>query len=82
MLDNIAQAGIFAFGVTSVLLISYKNRWGFVVGLLSQPFWFTSAILNKQWGIVAINCVYLVVWSLGVYNWFFKKEQVKESEKI
>jgi nicotinamide riboside transporter PnuC len=38
MLDVIAQIGITILGVTTILLVAKKNKWGFVFGLLSQPF--------------------------------------------
>lgn len=81
MLRIVAQAGIFIFGASSILLLSYKNKWGTVLGLLSQPFWFTAAILDEQYGVLAVNVVYLIVWSIGVYNWFFKKDSVYETKK-
>jgi len=70
MLENISQIAIFIMGVFSIFLISNKNKWGFVVGLLSEPFWFYTSIHNKQWGLFAITVVYLFVWSWGIYKWF------------
>ncbi|MBP9727936.1 MAG: nicotinamide mononucleotide transporter [Candidatus Moranbacteria bacterium] len=70
-LDIIAQVGITVFGVGSVFLLARKNKWGTVLGLLSQPFWFATAIINDQWGIMILNVVYSATWIYGVYNWFF-----------
>jgi len=47
MLDTISQIGIFIFGVLGIILVARKNKWGFVFGLLSQPFWYITAIINK-----------------------------------
>ncbi|MBI2592440.1 hypothetical protein HYW36_03110 [Candidatus Saccharibacteria bacterium] len=50
-LDIVAQIGIATLGVLSILLVAKKNKWGFVVGFASQPFWYITAYINKQWGI-------------------------------
>lgn len=81
MLRTIAQVGIFVFGTSSILLLSYKNKWGTVLGIISQPFWFTAAILDKQWGVLLTNVIYLIVWIIGFYNWFIKKEGEYEPKK-
>jgi len=78
MWDMVAQAGIFTFGVLGIILVARKNKWGFVFGLLSQPFWFITSIQNGQWGIVAVSIIYTFSWAYGVYNWFWKNEQKKE----
>jgi hypothetical protein len=75
MLDTAAQVGIFAFTVSAVLLVAIKNKWGFMAGVLAQPFWFLTAYLNAQWGVFLVSIVMTVSWSYGVYNWFFKDKQ-------
>lgn len=74
----ISQIGIFCFGVTAIILVARKNKWGFVFGLLSQPFWYTTAILNEQWGVVLVSVVYTGSWAYGVYEWFFKNDNVNK----
>lgn len=74
-IDLIAQIGITIFGVIAILLVARKNKWGFVFGLASQPFWFITAVVNKQWGIFFLNIIYLFSWAYGIYEWFFKKEK-------
>lgn len=71
-LDTVAQVGITFFGVTAIVLVAKKNKWGFVLGLLSQPFWFMTSYINKQWGVFFLSFVYLGTWVLGIYEWFFK----------
>jgi len=71
--DIIAQFGIAVFGVTAIILVARKNKWGFVVGLFSQPFWFATALINKQWGVMALNVVFLLTWVYGIYEWFYRK---------
>jgi len=74
MWDLIAQIGIFIFGVLAIILVARKNKWGFFFGLLSQPFWYITAITNHQWGIVLVSVVYTCSWAYGLYNWFWSKE--------
>ncbi|PJE65062.1 hypothetical protein COU91_03705 [Candidatus Saccharibacteria bacterium CG10_big_fil_rev_8_21_14_0_10_47_8] len=75
--DTVAQIGITLLGVTSIFLVAKKIRWGFVIGLLSQPFWFFTTFHHKQWGIFFLNFVYTGTWILGVYEWFYKKKNRK-----
>lgn len=74
MWDLIAQVGIFIFGVLGIVLAARKNKWGFVFGLLSQPFWYMTGVINHQWGVVAVSVIYTGSWAYGVYNWFWGKE--------
>ncbi len=78
MWDFISQVGIFVFGVLGIILVARKNKWGFVFGLLSQPFWYITAIINEQWGIVLVSLIYTASWTYGIYEWFWKKEQSKK----
>lgn len=74
MLDLIAQIGIAVFGIFAIILVARKNKWGFVLGLLSQPFWILTSYLNKQWGVFLLSLIYCGSWSYGIYEWFFKKK--------
>ena len=80
MWDIIAQVGIFLFGILAIILVARKNKWGFVFGLLSQPFWYITAYVNDQWGVMFLNVVYTGSWFYGIYEWFWKKEADKPSE--
>lgn len=66
------QIFILILGSLAIFLIAIKNKWGFVVGLLSQPFWVYSAYKNEQWGIFILSIVYIINWSIGIYNHFKK----------
>jgi nicotinamide riboside transporter PnuC len=75
MWDTISQIFIAIFGVAAVILVAKKNKWGFVLGLLSQPFWFITSFINKQWGIFFLSIVYAGSWILGIYEWFYKNKK-------
>jgi len=74
-LDFIAQIAITILGVTAITLVAKKNKWGFVVGLTSQPFWLYTSYINKQWGVFVLSVIYIFSWAFGIYEWFFKKEK-------
>ena len=80
MWDTISQIGIAAFGVSAIILVAKKNKWGFVLGLLSQPFWFITSFLNQQWGIFFLNFIYSGTWLLGIYEWFFKNNKNEKKD--
>jgi len=75
MWDIASQIGIAVLGISSVVLVAKKNKWGFVLGLLSQPFWFITSFLNEQWGIFFLSLVYTGSWCLGIYEWFYKDKK-------
>jgi len=79
MWNIISQVGIFLFGVSAIFLVARKNKWGFVLGLMAQPFWYITSIQNKQWGIVLVSVFYTSSWAYGIYEWFWKN---KAEDKI
>ncbi len=65
-------------GSTSIWLVSRTekwSRWGYIIGLISQPFWFYNSYINEQWGILLMSCFYTYSWSQGVYNYWIKKDK-------
>jgi nicotinamide riboside transporter PnuC len=72
MIDTVIQVGIFVFGALAIILVARKNKWGFVIGLLSQPFWFITSYQNKQWGVFLVSIIYTFSWIYGIYLWFYK----------
>jgi len=75
--DMIAQVGIAVFGVAAIILVARKNKWGFVFGLLSSPFWFITSYVNQQWGVFFLNIIYFFSWAYGIYEWFYKGKKTK-----
>jgi nicotinamide riboside transporter PnuC len=76
-LDIAAQIGISVLGVAAIILVARKNKWGFVCGLLTQPFWYITSWTHQQWGIFIISFAYTVSWSYGFYLWFLKTNQAQ-----
>lgn len=75
MIDTISQIGVTILGPLAIFLVSKKNKWGFVVGLASQPFWLITLYLHQQWGPFIVAIIYVGSWGVGVYEWFYKSKQ-------
>ena len=83
MYEIISQAAIFILGTGAIILIAKKNKWGFVAGLLSQPFWFITSYTNEQWGVFLVSIIFTGSWCLGIYEWFFKgKNKRQKNQKM
>lgn len=78
-LTTISQAGIFVFGCSAIWFVGRKDlktrRWGYVLGMLGQPFWFMATIPTKQWGMVAVSVWYAYAWGQGLYNHWIAPEK-------
>lgn len=74
----IAQLGIVTFGASAIFLISFKDtrlrRWGYISGLLSQPFWLWATWDAGQWGIFALTVFYTYSWAQGIWNHWVRPE--------
>lgn len=77
-LDLISQIMITVTGVTAIFLVARKNKWGFVIGLVSAPFWFITSYLNDQWGVFLLNIAYTMNWIYGIYVWFWRDRKKDE----
>lgn len=73
----IDQIGILGFGLGALFLTNVRDtlwrRWAPVCGLLAEPFWFYTGIVNHQWGIIALSFVYMGGWGMGFYNAWIRK---------
>lgn len=82
MIDIISQTAISVLGVAAIILVGNKNRWGFVAGLLSQPFWFMTTYMHEQWGLFALSVIYTGTWMFGIYEWFWKKSPASTAGEV
>lgn len=77
----IIQIMIFILGVPALFLVSRTEewkKWGYVLGLLAQIFWYWETIDKQQWWILALNIVYTFSWCQGIYLYFIKDKTKKE----
>ncbi len=70
---QISEIGIVTFGALAIYLVGLKpdnpwQRWGYICGLCSQPFWFYTTYHAEQWGIFGISVWYLYSWANGLRN--------------
>ena len=75
--ELIAQIGIISLGCSSVWFISRPEtwkwkRWGYILGLAANPFWFYIGYKTQQWGIIIVSLWYTYSWGLGVWNYWIK----------
>ncbi len=75
--DLISQIGLTVLSVSAIVLVAKKNKWGFVAGLLAQPFWFYTSFIHRQWGIFITTVLFTGSFILGIYEWFYKGKKKK-----
>jgi len=76
-MDIFTQIMIFILGVPALWLLGRPEKWsryGFILGLLAQPFWYYQTLCNKQYMILALNIIYTFSWCQGIYFKFIKNE--------
>jgi len=72
---ELSQIGILIFGCSAVWFVGRKEnwrRWGFILGLCSQPFWLYTSIVHEQWGIAILSFWYTYSWCQGIWNFWIK----------
>lgn len=72
-LDKLTQLAIVVLSPIAIYLLAESGpdaRWGFVVGLCSQPFWIYATAKARQLGMFAISLLYLAIWIRGILNHF------------
>ncbi|MCK4814714.1 hypothetical protein KA005_03005 [bacterium] len=65
----IALTGAVAIWLTQQKREGWK-KYACLFGIAGQPFWFYSAYMTEQWGILALTFVYTYSWFVGLRsNW-------------
>lgn len=67
----LTQGVLFALSAAAITLLSGRSqyaRWGWWLGLASQPFWLVETVRAEQWGMAALSVYYTGVWWIGVRN--------------
>lgn len=78
MTSLVCQFAIMLCGASSVWLMSRREhwrRWGYIIGLVAQPFWFIETISKGQYLIALISCWYTYSWAMGVWNYWIKSQE-------
>ena len=67
--DFLAQYGVLLSAV-GFFFTARKSKWGWIIGLCAQPFWYITSIKNGQWGVIANTTVFTLVLFYGAIKWF------------
>ena len=70
------QVGLLLFGAAAIYLVGLDptnplQRYGFIVGLISQPFWLRSSFKSRQIGVFCLSIFYTYAWIVGIINNFY-----------
>ena len=69
---DFVQVAIVVLGGAAIWLVGRRNprvsRWGYVVGLASQPFWLWATFQADQYGMYWLSLFYCWAWTDGIYN--------------
>ena len=68
-IDALLQAAIAVLSLVAIACVSTDgaaHRWGFVIGLLSQPFWIAATWRARQWGMLVLAIFYCGFWTQGI----------------
>lgn len=71
--DVVLQIAIAIFSFAAIAMVASTgpwHRWGFVLGLISQPLWLIATWRARQWGMLVLSVFYLGVWIQGIANRF------------
>lgn len=62
-------------GISTWLLgrLEKWKRWGYIAGLIAQPFFVYPLVLNEVWGLLVLTGVCTYSYGQGVYNYWIKK---------
>ena len=82
-MDLICQIWIIICGCASIWFIgrveSWK-KWGYLIGLCSEPAWVYTTVKHEQWGILLLTIWYAYAWWQGIYNyWILPYKQLHHS---
>lgn len=76
--DTISQICIALLGGAAIWFLSRREewkRWGHIIGLCSQPFWFYTTIHHRQWGLFVLSLWYTYSWCQGIWNYWLKERK-------
>lgn len=72
------QLGLILFSAPAIWLVGRRehwSRWGYILGLCSQPFWVYAAWEAGQWAILALEAWYVYAWGQGIYFHWIRPDE-------
>lgn len=68
MIDITGWLGnIFIIG--GIIMVAYRWRSGFVLGILGNSLWCLQGIITKQWDLTSLEVVIVVLQAFSWWNW-------------
>jgi hypothetical protein len=66
----VIQAAIFVLSPVALWLLASRSpsRWGWIVGLVAQPFWLYATWSEAQWGMFSSALLYTLIYARGLRN--------------
>ena len=74
-MDDFIQVAIIIFSCGAIWLLAQKGsliRWGHIVGMLGQPFWFYTTYKHAQWGMFLCTVWFTYCYGQGIWNYWLK----------
>ncbi|HEY1074982.1 MAG TPA: hypothetical protein VGE59_04830 [Patescibacteria group bacterium] len=65
VMDHISQIAILG-GAIGMMFITSGHWIGFVLSLVTQPFWFYTSWRNRQWGVFTGSVIYTIAFLVGL----------------
>ena len=73
-----AQIGILLLGGAAIMLLAFEDkrvsRWGWLIGLCSQPCWLYAMYTSRQWGVFALSVWYTAHYARGTWTFFVRRK--------
>lgn len=69
---DIIQIVILILGAISIFLICIENRYGYIIGILGQPFWLYITYHGGLWGMFLLSIWYTLSFGIGIYKNFWR----------
>ena len=85
IIDYSCQAAVTCTGFLSLYLLASqeaKTRMhAGIVGMIGEPFWLATAIINEQWGILPLVVIYGVNW-VRIINSNYHEDQRARLKRV
>ena len=78
MINTIGNVGVCVLGLLAIWFLSHKQkwmRWGYIIGLASEPFWVMTVWGKGQPAILFMCAVYAYCYVRGIWNYWVKDNE-------
>tara|TARA_R110000851_G_scaffold138349_1_gene274964 strand:+ start:153 stop:422 length:270 start_codon:yes stop_codon:yes gene_type:complete len=81
IIDYSCQAAVTCTGFFSLYLLASQDAktrmYAGIVGMIGEPFWLTTAVINEQWGILPLVVIYGVNWARVIHSNYQEDQREK-----